>query len=83
MVAGGCIETRKIMKITALETIRNAEFPNLLWLHIHTDEGLSGLGETFLGPRQSKPISTRALRLNCWVRILAGLITLLVSSMAT
>ena len=49
MVAGGCIETRKTMKITALETIRNAEFPNLLWLHIHTDEGLSGLGETFFG----------------------------------
>ena len=49
MVAGGCIETRKIMKITALETIRNAEFPNLLWLHIHTDEGISGLGETFFG----------------------------------
>jgi len=49
MVAGGCIETRKIMKITALETIRNAEFPNLLWLHVHTDEGLSGLGETFFG----------------------------------
>ena len=37
------------MKITALETIHNAEFPNLLWLHIHTDEGLSGLGETFFG----------------------------------
>ncbi|MEC7164943.1 MAG: mandelate racemase/muconate lactonizing enzyme family protein, partial [SAR324 cluster bacterium] len=35
------------MKITALETIRNAEFPNLLWLHVHTDEGISGLGETF------------------------------------
>ena len=49
MVAGGCIETRKIMKITALETIRNAEFPNLLWLYIHTDEGISGLGETFFG----------------------------------
>jgi len=49
MVAGGCIETRKIMKITALETIRNAEFPNLLWLHVHTDEELSGLGETFFG----------------------------------
>ena len=37
------------MKITALETIRNVEFPNLLWLHVHTDEGLSGLGETFFG----------------------------------
>ena len=37
------------MKITARETIRTAEFPNLLWLHIHTDEGISGLGETFFG----------------------------------
>ena len=35
------------MKITRLETIRIAEFPQLLWLHIHTDEGLVGLGETF------------------------------------
>lgn len=37
------------MKITALETIRIAERPNLLWLHVHTDEGLVGLGETFFG----------------------------------
>ncbi len=35
------------MKITALETIRIAERPNLLWLQVHTDEGLVGLGETF------------------------------------
>jgi galactonate dehydratase len=39
------------MKITAFETIRLGEFPNLLWVHIHTDEGLVGLGETFFGPR--------------------------------
>jgi L-alanine-DL-glutamate epimerase-like enolase superfamily enzyme len=39
------------MKITALETIRLGEFPNLLWLHIHTDQGLVGLGETFFGAR--------------------------------
>ncbi len=39
------------MKITALETIRLEEFPNLLWLQVHTDEGLIGLGETFFGPR--------------------------------
>ena len=32
------------MKITAFETIRLGEFPNLLWVHIHTDEGLVGLG---------------------------------------
>jgi galactonate dehydratase len=38
------------MKITALETIRLAEFGNLLWLRVHTSEGLIGLGETFMGP---------------------------------
>mgnify|MGYP000085476955 CR=1 FL=1 len=37
------------MKITALETIRIAERPNLLWLQVHTDEGVTGLGETFWG----------------------------------
>ncbi len=37
------------MKITALETIRVAERPNLIWLQVHTDEGLTGLGETFFG----------------------------------
>ncbi len=35
------------MKITALETIRIDEFPNLIWLQVHTDEGITGLGETF------------------------------------
>ena len=28
------------MKITAVETIRLTEFANLLWVRIHTDEGL-------------------------------------------
>jgi len=37
------------MRITALQTIRLGEFPNLVWVRIHTDEGLSGLGETFMG----------------------------------
>ncbi len=37
------------MKIDRVETIRVAEFPNLLWVEIHTDEGLTGLGETFFG----------------------------------
>lgn len=37
------------MKVTALETIRLDEFPNLLWVQVHTDEGLVGLGETFFG----------------------------------
>lgn len=35
------------MKITAFETVRARDFPNILWVRIHTDEGLVGLGETF------------------------------------
>ncbi|WP_138472711.1 mandelate racemase/muconate lactonizing enzyme family protein [Poseidonocella sp. HB161398] len=35
--------------ITALRTIRIAERPNLIWVEIDTDEGLTGLGETFRG----------------------------------
>jgi galactonate dehydratase len=38
------------MRITALETIRLAEFANLLWLKVHTSEGIVGLGETFFFP---------------------------------
>lgn len=37
------------MKITAVETIRLGEFANILWVRVHTDEGLVGLGETFFG----------------------------------
>jgi L-alanine-DL-glutamate epimerase-like enolase superfamily enzyme len=39
------------MKIVRLETIRVDEYPNILWLQVHTDEGLVGLGETFLMPQ--------------------------------
>jgi galactonate dehydratase len=39
----------RTMKITAIETLRAAEFANLLWVHVHTDDGLVGLGETFYG----------------------------------
>ena len=39
------------MKVTALETVRLDEFPNLIWVLVHTDEGLTGLGETFFGAR--------------------------------
>jgi len=34
------------MKITRLETLRLGEFPNLVWVRVHTDQGLAGLGET-------------------------------------
>lgn len=37
------------MRITQVETLRLGEFPNLLWIRLHTDEGLVGLGETFMG----------------------------------
>ena len=39
------------MKITALETIRIEEFGNLIFVRLHTDEGIIGLGETFMGPK--------------------------------
>ena len=37
------------MKITQVETVRLGEFPNIIWVRLHTDEGLVGLGETFMG----------------------------------
>ena len=37
------------MQITQVETIRLGEFPNIIWVRLHTDEGLVGLGETFMG----------------------------------
>jgi galactonate dehydratase len=37
------------MRITRIDTLRLEEFPNLLFVHVHTDEGLVGLGETFFG----------------------------------
>ncbi|WP_113701870.1 mandelate racemase/muconate lactonizing enzyme family protein [Nonomuraea lactucae] len=39
------------MKIVALETIRPAVQPNLLFVRLHTDTGLTGLGEAFYGAR--------------------------------
>ena len=39
------------MKITRIETLRPGEFPNLLWVLMHTDAGITGLGETFFGAR--------------------------------
>ena len=39
------------MKITAIETIQNTEYSNLVWIKLYTDEGLTGLGETFRNPQ--------------------------------
>jgi galactonate dehydratase len=37
------------MKITAVETLRLGAHPNVVWVRVHTDEGLVGLGETWFG----------------------------------
>ncbi len=37
------------MKVTAIRTFRAEEFANVLWVHIETDAGITGLGETFYG----------------------------------
>jgi L-alanine-DL-glutamate epimerase-like enolase superfamily enzyme len=38
------------MKVTGLETVRLDEHPQMLWIQVHTDEGIVGLGETCIGP---------------------------------
>jgi L-alanine-DL-glutamate epimerase-like enolase superfamily enzyme len=38
-----------LSRITRLRTIRITERPNLIWLEIETEEGLTGLGESFRG----------------------------------
>jgi galactonate dehydratase len=37
------------MKITSIETLRTEEFANVIWVRVHTDAGVIGLGETFYG----------------------------------
>ena len=38
-----------MVKITAIETLRTEEFANVIWVRVHTDAGIIGLGETFYG----------------------------------
>jgi galactonate dehydratase len=42
------------MKITKIETLNLGEFPNVLWILVHTDAGVTGLGETFFGARAAE-----------------------------
>ena len=37
------------MKIASVETVYTREFENVIWVRIHTDAGIVGLGETFYG----------------------------------
>jgi L-alanine-DL-glutamate epimerase-like enolase superfamily enzyme len=38
------------MRIVKVETIRNSALPNILWVQVHSDDGIVGLGETFYLP---------------------------------
>lgn len=42
------------MKITAVETLRLEDHPNLLWVRVHTSDEISGLGETYFGAPASE-----------------------------
>src|SRR5262249_52523616 len=35
------------MRVSRIDTVRTDEFPNLVHVLVHTDEGVTGLGETF------------------------------------
>ena len=37
------------IRITRIETLRLGAYGNLVWVKVHTDQGIYGLGETFLG----------------------------------
>src|ERR1700744_5817124 len=49
-LAGALGGTGDGMKVTGIRTIRLPEHPQMLWLQVLTDEGITGLGETCLGP---------------------------------
>ena len=42
------------MTINAVETLRLEDHPNLLWVRVHTSDGVSGLGETYFGAPASE-----------------------------
>lgn len=55
------------MKITAIETIRIDEVPNLIWLQLHTDEGLVGIGESYFDPAPTETHIHERIAPFCWV----------------
>ena len=64
------------MKIVAVETLRIAARPNLVWVRLRTDEGITGLGESWFGsgPVEAdrwKRMCTSASRPCCSARIRA------------
>ena len=61
------------MKIEKLETIWIDAQPNTMWLRIHTDDGLVGLGETFYAPRAVAAIFLAAQRYMIRGVVLSGI----------
>jgi galactonate dehydratase len=43
------VPTRSTVKITRVETLTCGAYPGVVWVQLHTDEGLVGLGETWAG----------------------------------
>jgi hypothetical protein len=43
------------MNITKLETRRLGESPNLMWVRVHSDQGVVGLGATSYAAQRSAP----------------------------
>ena len=43
-------------RVERLRTIRIAERPNLIWVEVTTDEGLTGLGESFRGAEATEAV---------------------------
>ena len=43
-------ETMAENRINRIETLRLERYPNLIWVHVYTDDDVCGLGESFLWP---------------------------------
>ena len=58
------------MKITRIDTLRLDEFPSLVHVLVHTDEGLVGLGETFFCADAVEALRARRSPTTCsaWTR---------------
>jgi galactonate dehydratase len=56
------------VKIVRVETLESRTYPNLLWVQVHTDEGLVGLGETFFGPAAVAAYIHETAAPICWGR---------------
>ena len=56
------------MKITGIRTLQLADFPNLIFVEVSTDEGLVGTSDTYTRPTRSPRTFTTTPRPSCWGR---------------